>query len=317
MNRYIAVADAPDWGALLDRAEYFRKHPHADTGLGKNKTLLQLFYNSSLRTRLSTQIAGQRLGMEVITMDLTQGWALEFTDGAIMNENKAEHIREAAGVMSRYADIIGLRSFASLQDRHADYEDFVIHQFARNTQVPMLNLESAIAHPLQALADSLTIRQFHPGHRPKVVLSWAPHPRALPQAVANSFVQGMQRMDVDLVITHPQGFELNPDIVGKTPVLYDQRNALQEADFVYVKNWSSYQDYGLTAPHLTDWMLDHNKMQLTNKAYFMHCLPVRRNVIVTDEVIDSDRSIVLDQAENRIYAAQAVLAELLMDGHER
>lgn len=312
MKQYLTVADAPNWSYLLDRADFYRRNPHADAALGKHRTLLQLFYNPSLRTRLSTQIAGQRLGMEVITMDLAQGWALEFEDGVIMDGNKAEHIREAAGVMSRFADIIGLRSFASLQDREADYTDFVINQFARHTQVPMLNLESATGHPLQALADAVTIRQYHPDHRPKVVLSWAPHPRALPQAVANSFIQGMQRMDVDLVVTHPEGFDLRSDIVGKTEVDFDQDRALEGADFVYVKNWSSYLDYGATAPHLTSWTLNDAKMARTNKARFMHCLPVRRNVVVADEVIDSKHSIVLDQAENRIYAAQAVLAELLM-----
>ncbi|CAH0998686.1 N-succinylornithine carbamoyltransferase [Neolewinella maritima] len=306
---------APDTATihqLIARAQAYKRDPFPAEAPGRHRTLINLFFNPSLRTRLSTEKAGYQLGFQVITMDMAGGWQLEFEDGAVMNLEKAEHVREAAGVLSQYCDVLAVRSFPGLEDREADYEDRIITAFKTYATVPVVSLESAIRHPLQSLADCVTIAEhaLHLRTRPKVVLTWAPHPRRLPQAVANSFAEWMLAWgEVDLVIANPPGFDLAERFRAGTQVLHDQREALRGADFVYAKNWSSYDDYGATA-ELPDWIVDEDKMALTNNAYFMHCLPVRRNVVVSDGVLNSDRSLVLQQANNRTWAAQAVLGVL-------
>ncbi|MEM7659072.1 MAG: N-acetylornithine carbamoyltransferase, partial [Bacteroidota bacterium] len=278
----------------------------------KGKTLGLIFFNSSLRTRMSTQRAAQNLGMDCIVMNVAQdSWQLEFADGAVMDGGKAEHIREAAAVMGQYCEILGIRAFAGLKDRAADYAEQVMTAFQQYAGVPIVSLESATRHPLQSLADLITIRSHQTVARPKVVLTWAPHPRALPQAVGNSFAEWMRHAEVDLVITHPKGYELAEEFVGDTPVIYDPHQAYEGADFVYAKNWSSYSDYGQIFGQDQRWQVDAEKMSLTNEAKFMHCLPVRRNVVVADAVIDSPQSLVIEQAGNRVVSAQAVLASLL------
>ena len=271
-----------------------------------------LFFNPSLRTRLSTERAAKLLGMEVLVMNVgTDGWALEFKDGAVMNGNKAEHIKEAAGVLSQYCDIIAVRAFPELEDRTKDEEELVMNSFKKYASAPIINLESATGHPLQGLTDALTILELKKVKKPKVVLTWAPHPRALPQSVPNSFVEFMQQIDVELVITNPEGYDLNPAVVKDTRVSHDQDEALQGADFVYVKNWSSYEQYGKILSTDPSWTFSEEKLKLTNNAKVMHCLPVRRNVVIDDAVLDSENSVVIQQAGNRTFAAQAVLKRLL------
>jgi N-succinyl-L-ornithine transcarbamylase len=311
MKQFLSAMDTPDVQALVQDALACKKDPHGFSHLGKNKTMVMLFFNPSLRTRLSTEKAALNLGMQVISMNADQGWNLEFEEGAIMNAGSAEHIREAAAVISQYADIIGVRTFPSLKDREKDYADQVIKSFVRYARVPVVSLESAIRHPLQSLTDVITVEQFKKTARPKVVLTWAPHPRALPQAVPNSFIEWMQRAEVDLVITHPPGYELAPEFTKDTPVVYDQHKALEGADFVYAKNWSSYVQYGQILSQDPDWQITPDKMARTNDARFMHCLPVRRNVIVSDAVLDSPQSVVIEQAGNRTFAAMAVLKAIL------
>jgi N-succinyl-L-ornithine transcarbamylase len=276
--------------------------------LGKNKTLVMLFFNASLRTRLSTEKAAKNLGMSVMVLNVNDAWNLEFEDGTIMNANSSEHIKEAARVISQYADVIAVRAFPSLTDKQKDESEHVLNTFVKYATVPIINMESATAHPLQALADAITITEMAQKPKPKVVLSWAPHPRALPQAVANSFVEMMQNMDVDFTITHPEGYELNPQITKKSKINYNQKEALKDADFVYVKNWSNYKNYGKVLNEDPNWMMTKEKL---GNAKFMHCLPVRRNVVVEDAVLDGDNSIVIQQANNRTYAAQIVLKQIL------
>lgn len=311
MKKFTSVHDVPDPQALVKEAIALKTKPFEYEEWGKHKTLVMLFFNPSLRTRLSTEKAALNLGMSVMTMNATEGWQLEFQDHVIMNSDKAEHIREAAGVISQYADVIGVRTFPSLSDRERDYADFVLNRFVELASVPVVSLESAIRHPLQSLADCITIEEFKTKARPKVVLTWAPHPRALPQAVANSFLEWMQTMDVDLSVTHPPGYELNPDFVKDVPVEYNQSKAFEGADFIYCKNWSSYNHYGQILHQDPAWMVTMEKMGLTNNGKFMHCLPVRRNVKVEDAVLDSPASIVLQQANNRTYAAQMVLKRMI------
>lgn len=311
MKNFESVADVTDLAALIRKGIDLKANPLQAEAIGKGKTLVLLFFNPSLRTRLSTQKAGINLGMSVINMNAGQGWQLEFEDGKVMNTDKAEHIREAAAVVSQYADIIGIRTFPSLTDREKDYSDFILHQFMRYASVPIISLESAIRHPLQSLADLITIEEHKKTARPKVVLSWAPHPRALPQAVSNSFLEWVNRTDAELVITHPKGYELAPQFTHGIPITHDQRGAFAGADFIYTKNWSSFQNYGKILSQEASWMITPEKMALTNQGKFMHCLPVRRNVVVADGVLDSEASLVIDQANNRTYAAQAVLHEIL------
>ncbi|EAR16965.1 Rossmann-fold NAD(P)-binding domain-containing protein [Robiginitalea biformata] len=300
------ITELADWLHLGNR---LRAEPDLLAHLGRGKTLCLLFFNNSLRTRLSTQKAAQLLGMEVMVMNFgSEGWSLEYTDGTVMDQGTAEHIREAAPVVAQYADLIGIRAFAGLKDREADYAEMVLQGFVQHAGIPVLNMESATAHPLQALADALTIEQFREKDRPKVVLSWAPHPRALPQAVPNSFAKMMQALPVDLTITHPEGYELAPEFTGGLSPEYNQEKALEGADFVYVKNWSSYSDYGAILSQDPAWMMTAKKL---GEAQLMHCLPVRRNVVVADDALDGGRSLVLQQAANRTLSAQLALAHLI------
>ncbi len=314
MKKFTCVEDIGDLNKALAEAAEIKRNRFAFTGLGRNRTLLMIFFNSSLRTRLSTQKAAMNLGMNVMVLDVNQGaWKLETERGVIMDGDKAEHLLEAIPVMGSYCDIIGVRSFAGLKDKKEDYEERVIEQFIRYSGRPVFSMEAATRHPLQSFADLITIEEFKTKPRPKVVMTWAPHPRALPQAVPNSFAEWMNATDYDFVITHPHGYELDPKFVGKAKVEYDQRKALEGADFVYAKNWSAYADpnYGKVLSTDRAWTVDSEKMGLTDNAFFMHCLPVRRNMIVTDDVIESDRSIVIPEAANREISAQTVIKRLL------
>jgi N-succinyl-L-ornithine transcarbamylase len=311
---FISLKDIDSLKKWVSEALEIKENPLKNKKLGKNKTLGMLFFNPSLRTRLSTQKAALNLGMNVMVMNFTnEGWTLEFEDGAIMNQGASEHIKEAAEVVSQYCDVIAIRAFAELKDKEKDNSEVVISGFMKYATVPIINMESATGHPLQALADAITMEEFKPNHRPKVVLTWAPHPKALPQAVPNSFVEMMQLQDADFVITHPKGYELNPEITKDSTVEYNQNKAFENADFIYAKNWSNYNQYGQITNSDPNWTVTADKMKLTNNAKFMHCLPVRRNVIVTDEVIDSENSIVMNQANNRTYSAQLVLQKILKD----
>ncbi len=313
MKNFITLNDVENPEGLLKKAIDFKITPFSQQQIGKNKTLVMVFFNPSLRTRLSTERAAQNLGIAVMSMNATQGWQLEFEDEVIMDGDKAEHIREAAAVISQYADIIAVRTFPSLTNKTSDYQDRIIRKFQEFASVPVISLESAIRHPLQSLADWLTIETFKKVDRPKVVLSWAPHPKALPQAVANSFLEWMWQAKVELSITHPEGYDLAPEFAKDIPVYHDQNAALADADFVYVKNWSSYSDYGKIKSTDPSWMITPEKMARTNNGYFMHCLPVRRNVVVAGKVLDSNRSLAIEQANNRTYAAQSVLWHCLQD----
>lgn len=311
MKNFFSIENVNSFPEWVKEGITIKKNPFEHVALGKNRTIAMLFFNPSLRTRLSTQKAALNLGMNVMVMNFTgEGWSLEYGDGTIMDQGNSEHVKEAAQVVSQYCDVLAIRAFAKLENKKDDYSEKVLKSFIKHASVPIVNMESATAHPLQALADAITIEEYKQKDKPKVVLSWAPHPKALPQAVANSFVKMMQRMDADFVITHPVGFELASQITNKVPIDYNQQNALKDADFVYVKNWSSYQDYGKTNND-TSWTITEQKMELTNQAKFMHCLPVRRNVVVEDNVLDSDNSIVIQQADNRTYAAQLVLKKIL------
>ncbi len=314
MKKFTNVHDLGPLGKALEEAMEIKKDRFAHSDLGKNKTLLMIFFNSSLRTRLSTQKAAMNLGMNVIVLDVNQGaWKLETERGVIMDGDKAEHLLEAIPVMASYCDIIGVRAFAGLKDKAEDYEERVIEQFIKHSGKPVFSMEAATRHPLQSFADLITIEEHKTKPRPKVVLTWAPHPKALPQAVANSFAEWMNETDYDFVITHPKGYELDPKFVGRAKVEYDQRKAFEGADFIYAKNWSAYEgeNYGKVLSTDRDWTVDAEKMALTDNAYFMHCLPVRRNMIVTDDVIESERSIVIPEAANREISAQTVLKRML------
>lgn len=306
------IDSLPEW---VTEAISIKKNPLANKELGADKTIGLLFFNPSLRTRLSTQKAAQNLGLRTIVMNFDkEGWVLEFEDGSVMDQGTSEHVKEAAQVISQFCDIIAIRAFPGLKDREEDKSEKVLTSFANYATVPIVNMESSFGHPLQALADAITIEEQknHTGIvRPKVVLSWAPHPKALPHAVANSFVQMMKRQEADFVITHPEGYELDPEVTEGVAIEYDQKKAFEKADFIYTKNWSSYKDYGQVLNKDDSWMIDGNKMSLTNQGKFMHCLPVRRNVVVADEVLDGDQSIVIEQANNRTYAAQVVLKKIL------
>ena len=312
MKKYTSVNDIMHLPELIDETLLLKKDPLVFNELGKNKTIVMLFFNPSLRTRLSTQKAAMNLGMQVMVMNISNdGWVLEFEDGSIMKNTAAEHIKEAAQVVSQYCDILAIRAFASLTNKKEDYEEKVIEGFVKYATVPIVSLESATEHPLQALADALTITEHQNKSKPKVVLSWAPHPKALPQAVANSFVKIMKLKGVDLVVTHPYGYELKEEITTNVTIEYNQDKAFDNADFIYTKNWSAYKEYGKVLTKDENWMITQNKMLLTNKAKFMHCLPVRRNVVVTDEVLDGKNSLVIEQANNRTFAAQIILKKLL------
>ena len=311
MQQFTSVHDVPDINALIDRAAAHKADPFGST-VGRRKMVINLFFNASLRTRMSTEKAARQLGCDAITYNAGGGWGIEFEDGTVMNGDTAEHVREAAAVLSQYCDVLCVRSFPSLTDRAADYEDRIMNAFVRYATVPVVSMESATRHPLQSLTDCLTIREHRRTARPKVVLTWAPHPRRLPQCVANSFAEWMLAWgEVDLTIAHPPGFALAPAFAPKEAVTHDRDAAFAGADFIYAKNWSAYEDYGATTTAHDDWIVDEAAMALTNDAYFMHCLPVRRGVVVTDGVIDSPNSLVIPQAGNRTWAAQAVLSTLL------
>ncbi len=311
MNKFLSVDDAGDPMELVKRSLEIKKNPLKSKHLGENRTLGLIFLNPSLRTRLSTVKAAQNLGINVISMTMgAEGWQLEYQDGVIMDAGKAEHVKEAAAVVGQYCDVIGVRSFPGLENREEDYADLLINSFVEYSGKPVISLESATRHPLQSLTDLLTIEELKKKERPKVVLTWAPHIKALPQAVPNSFAEWVNKTNYEFVIAHPEGLELDPIFSGNALITHDQDEALADADFVYAKNWSSYQNYGklVNAP---DWIISNEKMALTNNGCFMHCLPVRRNIVVKDEVLDGDQSVVIHQAGNRVFAAQAVLEEML------
>ena len=314
MKKFTCVGDIGDLRAAVAEALEVKRDRFAFTELGKNRTLLMIFFNSSLRTRLSTQKAAMNLGMNVMVLDVNQGaWKLETERGVVMDGDKAEHLLEAIPVMASYCDVIGVRAFAQLSNKAEDYEERIIEQFIRYSGRPVFSMEAATRHPLQSFADLITIEEHKTKERPKVVLTWAPHPKALPQAVPNSFAEWMNATDYEFVITHPEGYELAPEFVGNARVEYDQRKAFEGADFIYAKNWSAYADpnYGKVLSTDRDWTVDAEKMALTNNAFFMHCLPVRRNMIVTDDVIESPQSIVIPEAQNREISAQVVLKRIL------
>ncbi len=314
MKKFTSVNDIGDLQAAIKEALEIKQNKFAYTELGRNRTLLMIFFNSSLRTRLSTQKAAMNLGMNTMVLDVNQGaWKLETERGVIMDGDKAEHLLEAIPVMGSYCDIIGVRAFAGLKNKAEDYEERIINQFIQYSGRPVFSMEAATGHPLQAFADIITIEEYKKTPRPKVVLTWAPHPRTLPQAVPNSFAQWANAAGYDLVITHPHGYELAPEFVGNATVEYDQDKALAGADFVYAKNWSAYADphYGEILSKDRSWTIDGKKMALTNNAYFMHCLPVRRNMIVTDDVIESPQSLVIPEAANREISAQTVIKRML------
>lgn len=311
MNHFLSIDDVPDPRGLVKEALKLKEKPYAHEKLGKHKTLGMLFFNASLRTRMSTQLAARNLGMEVMVMNVTQdSWQIETEDGVVMNGDKAEHVKEAAAVLGQYCDILGVRSFPTLKDKKKDYEEGLIHQFKKYAGVPILSMESSTLHPLQGLADMMTIRELRKVKKPKVVLTWAPHVKALPQAVPNSFAQWSRKMDFNFVITHPKGMELSRKFTEGIEIEYDQDKAISGADFVYVKNWSSYKNYGVMGLG-KEWMFSQRKLEITNDAKVMHCLPVRRNVVISDEVLDGENSVVIQQAGNRVFSAQIVIKKLL------
>ena len=317
MRKFFNVGDIGDIAAALEEAREVKKNRFAWKHLGENRTIMLVFFNSSLRTRLSSQKAATNLGMNPIVLNIGQeSWKLETELGVVMDGDKGEHLREAIPVMASYCDIIGVRSFAGLKDREYDYSETVLSQFIEYSGKPVISLESATVHPCQAFADLITIDEFKKKARPKVVLSWAPHPKALPQAVPNSFAEWMNAADVDFVITNPEGYDLDPKFAGDAIVEHDQMKALEGADFVYAKNWScpgvnNPDDYGKILSKDPSWTIDAKHMAVTDNAFSMHCLPVRRNVIVSDEVIDSPQSIVIPEAANREISAQVVMKRML------
>lgn len=314
MKQFISAHDVKDINALVEKALMYKSDPFKTKTLGVNKRIGCLFLNPSMRTRLSTQIAAQNLGMEAIVFNVgSEGWALEFEDGAIMNGSTVEHVKDAAPVMGNYFDILAIRTFPSLKNREEDYSEQYINQFIKYAGIPVVSLESATLHPLQSLTDVITIKEtFKENRRPKIVLTWAPHVKPLPQCVANSFAQWINAWGAaDFVITHPEGYELDEQYTRGARISTNQDQALEEADFVYVKNWSSYKDYGKILCNGADWMLTNEKLKATRQARVMHCLPVRRNVELSDEVLDGPNSIITQEASNRVWAAQAVLSEIL------
>lgn len=315
MRNFISVHDVPDIHQLVEKALSYKADPFKDHQLGKNKRVGLLFLNPSMRTRLSTQIAAQQLGMEAIVFNVGQeGWALEFEEEAIMSGSTVEHVKDAAPIMGKYFDILCLRTFPSLKHKEDDYSELYINQFIKYAGIPVVSLESATLHPLQSFTDIITIKETMQVKRPKIVLSWAPHVKPLPQCVSNSFAQWVNAWgEADFVITHPEDYELDEQFTRGATITHDQNEALKGADYVYVKNWSTFNDYGKIYCNDPSWMLDNKKLQLTNDAKVMHCLPVRRNVELSDEILDGPNSIVTLEAGNRVWAAQAVLSEILQN----
>lgn len=319
MKQFISVKDVTNINALVEKALTYKQQPLLDKNLGAHKRIGLLFFNPSLRTRLSTQVAAQNLGMEPILFNVDkEGWALEFSEGAIMNGNTVEHIKDAAPILGNYFDILCIRTFPGLQDQSADYSEKIINQFIKYAGIPVVSLESATLHPLQSLTDIITMQESmnligtFKTKKPKVVLTWAPHIKPIPQCVANSFSEWVNAWgEADFVITHPEGYDLSTEYTNGASITHDQQAALKEADFVYVKNWSSYQDYGKVLCTDANWMLTPEKLAVSNDAKIMHCLPVRRNVELSDAILDSANSLVTKEASNRVWAAQAVLSEIL------
>jgi N-succinyl-L-ornithine transcarbamylase len=313
MNNFVSFADAGDYNALLKQALEIKANPYGYQHIGKNKTVGLIFFNPSLRTRLSSIKAAYNLGAQAWVLNAgADSWTLEMADGAIMNGGTQEHIKEAIAVMSQYCDVLGVRTFPTLKDRDEDYQEVVFNKILKYATVPVISLESATLHPLQSFADLITVAEFKQKERVKVVLTWAPHVRALPQCVPNSFADWFSEIDwVDLVITHPEGYELDPKFTKGARIEYDQKKALEGADFVQAKNWSSYQQYGQVLQNDPSWMLTPEHMTGTNDAKFLHCLPVRRNVEVSDGILDSPNSLVIQEAGNRVFSMQTVLHELL------
>jgi N-succinyl-L-ornithine transcarbamylase len=320
MKQFISVKDVTNINALVEKALTYKQQPLLDKNLGAHKRIGLLFFNPSLRTRLSTQVAAQNLGMEPILFNVDkEGWALEFSEGAIMNGTTVEHIKDAAPILGNYFDILCIRTFPGLQDQSVDYSEHIIHQFIKYAGIPVVSLESATLHPLQSLTDIITIQESmklsptFTNKKPKVVLTWAPHIKSIPQCVANSFSEWVNAWgEADFVITHPEGYELAEAYTKGATITHHQDEALKDADFVYVKNWSSYQDYGKVLCTDANWMLTNAKLAVSNHAKVMHCLPVRRNVELSDEILDGPNSLVTKQASNRVWAAQAVLSEILL-----
>ena len=316
MKNFLSVKDAGNISGLINSALNFKKVPLAQPTLGKGKRIGLLFLNPSMRTRLSTQIAAQNLGMEAIVFNASQdGWTLEFEEGAVMNGTTSEHIKDAAPILGNYFDILGVRTFPALKSREEDYAEKIMNSFVKYSGVPVISLESATVHPLQSLTDIITISEYLPVKnkvKPKIVLTWAPHVKPLPQCVANSFSEWVNAWGkAEFVIANPEGYDLDKSFTKDAAIFNNQEEALKDADFVYVKNWSNYKDYGKIVPVRGDWMLTNKKLELTNNAKVMHCLPVRRNVELSDEVLDGPHSIVTEEAGNRVWAAQAVLADIL------
>lgn len=313
MKNFVSAADVTDIDGMVQAALAYKADPLKDKTLGANKRVGMLFLNPSMRTRLSTQIAAQNLGAEAIVFNVDkEGWALEFEEEAIMSGNTVEHVKDAAPIMGQYFDILCIRTFPSLKNKEDDYSELYINQFIKYSGIPVVSLESATLHPLQSLTDIVTIQEvWKEKRKPKIVLSWAPHVKALPQCVANSFSQWVNAWgEADFVITHPEDYELDTKFTKGAKITHNQDEALKDADFVYVKNWSTYTDYGKIYNNDPEWMLTNEKMKATNNAKVMHCLPVRRNVELSDEILDGASSIVTREAGNRVWAAQAVLAEL-------
>lgn len=317
MKNFISAHDVLDINTLAKKALTFKANPMLNASLGAGKRIGLLFLNPSMRTRLSTQIAAENLGMKAVVFNVGQdGWALEFEEGALMNGSTVEHVKDAAPILGQYFDVLGIRTFPSLQNKEADYSETYLQQFIKYADIPIISLESATLHPLQSLTDVITIQEtFKQKRKPKVVLTWAPHIKALPQCVANSFAQWMNVWgETDFVITHPAGYALDEKFTKGATIIENQEEALGGADYVYVKNWSAYKEYGKVLSTDASWMLTNKKLALTHQARIMHCLPVRRNVELSDEVLDSSSSLVTHQAANRVWAAQAVLSELLESG---
>jgi len=313
MKNFTSVEDINDLQSMIKKALHIKENPLAEGNKGKGKTIGLVFLNSSLRTRLSSQIAAQNLGLNVLVLNASQeAWNLEFADGAVMNGGTVEHVKDAVEVLNQYCDIIAVRCFAGMQNKEDDVNESILSQFLKYAKVPVISLESATRHPLQSVADCITINEnWEENRKPKVVLTWAPHIKPIAHAVANSFTEWMQNMEVDLVIANPEGYDLDPKFVKNTPIFHNQNEALKDADFIYVKNWSSFENYAAMPEVKENWMLTQEKLKFTNETKIMHCLPVRRNVELSDEVMDSDHSIIYQQAKNRIFSAQTVFSEIL------
>ncbi len=320
MKNFLSVEDVPNIKELVQKALAYKTDPLSSKSLGAGKRMGLLFLNPSMRTRLSTQLAASNLGMETIVFNVGQdGWSLEFEEETVMSGTTVEHVKDAAPILGKYFDILGIRTFPTLKDKIEDYSEFYIKQFVKYSGIPVVSLESATLHPLQSLTDIITITEtFKEKRKPKIVLTWAPHVKALPQCVANSFAQWINAWgEADFIIAHPEDYELEKKFTGSAAITHDQNYALKEADFVYVKNWSTYHDYGRISNNDPKWMLNNEKLLLTHHAKVMHCLPVRRNVELSDEILDGANSIVTQQAANRVWAAQAVLAEILEENNRR